>query len=233
VVNAGAYSALTLDLLRDDGSVVFLNGTEVIRTNMPTTNIYYNTFALEYVDGNNEKTFQTYSISPQNLIEGENAIAVEIHQQSRTSSDISFNMQFTGRSEMMEGDTTVVGTDAQLNYLPLENAILRAVFEPLTGKEESDIPVGSFELAQNYPNPFNPQTTIVYAIGKSAPKSVFVELKIFDISGREITTIVSKNQTSGRYSVTFDASGLASGIYFYRLQAGDDFLQTRKLVLLR
>ncbi|HED07118.1 MAG TPA: T9SS type A sorting domain-containing protein [Ignavibacteria bacterium] len=86
----------------------------------------------------------------------------------------------------------------------------------------------NFALEQNYPNPFNPSTTIKYDL----PKEGFVTLKVYDMLGREVATLVNKEQSAGRYIITFDASGLASGIYFYRISAGK-FLQTKKLILLR
>lgn len=85
-----------------------------------------------------------------------------------------------------------------------------------------------FFLAQNYPNPFNPQTKIVYNLAKTS----FVEIKIFDVTGREVKTLVKKEQTANQYAVTFNAAHLASGIYYYRIKAGD-FVQTKKMVLLR
>jgi hypothetical protein len=90
-----------------------------------------------------------------------------------------------------------------------------------------------FGLAQNYPNPFNPSTNIKCQI----PNSNFVSLKVFDILGREVATLVNEQLRPGTYEVTFSADGLASGVYFYRLQVYPDrvgagsFVQTRKLVL--
>ncbi len=86
----------------------------------------------------------------------------------------------------------------------------------------------AFSLEQNYPNPFNPSTNIKWQI----PDSRFVTLKVYDLLGREVRTLVNENLQVGSFEVTFDATGLASGTYFYRLQAGE-FVQTRKLLLLR
>jgi hypothetical protein len=84
------------------------------------------------------------------------------------------------------------------------------------------------ELLQNYPNPFNPSTTIRYAL----PERMHVTLAVFNTLGQVVATLVNENQDAGFHDVRFDGSGLASGVYFYRMQAGD-FVQTRKLVLLR
>ncbi len=83
-------------------------------------------------------------------------------------------------------------------------------------------------LSQNYPNPFNPTTTIQYDL----PVAGFVTLKVFDVLGREVAVLVQENQKAGRYNVTFNAEGLPSGVYLYRLQAGE-FVETKKLILLR
>ncbi len=86
----------------------------------------------------------------------------------------------------------------------------------------------SFALQQNYPNPFNPSSKIEFRIAKVS----WVTLKVYDILGREVATLVNERKTPGRYAVKFDGSGLASGVYFYRLEAGS-FTQTKKLLLLR
>jgi len=85
-----------------------------------------------------------------------------------------------------------------------------------------------FALNQNYPNPFNPVTTIKYQISEIS----FVTLKVYDVLGNEIITLLSEEKSVGNYEFEFDATGLPSGIYFYRLQAGS-FVETKKMVLLR
>jgi hypothetical protein len=86
----------------------------------------------------------------------------------------------------------------------------------------------SFNLAQNYPNPFNPITTIQYSILQRSN----VTLKVYDILGNEIAELVNEEKGIGVYSVTFDASNLASGIYLYKIQAGS-FVETKKMILLK
>lgn len=87
---------------------------------------------------------------------------------------------------------------------------------------------GSFALRQNYPNPFNPSTAISYSI----PVNSFVELKIYDILGNEVMTLVSQKQNAGNYSVSFEGINLSSGTYFYRLKAGD-LMETKTMMLLK
>ncbi len=85
-----------------------------------------------------------------------------------------------------------------------------------------------YSLSQNYPNPFNPVTTINYQI----PKDGFVSLKVYDILGKEIATLVNSDKAQGKYTVEFDGSRFASGMYIYKLQSGD-FVETRKMMLLK
>lgn len=90
-----------------------------------------------------------------------------------------------------------------------------------------NIPI-QFSLEQNYPNPFNPTTTIKYSI----PNQSLITMKLYDVLGREVTTLVNEEKTAGIYKVELNASSLASGVYFYRIKAGD-FVQTKKMILLR
>jgi hypothetical protein len=93
--------------------------------------------------------------------------------------------------------------------------------------EQNNLPI-VFALEQNYPNPFNPTTTIKYTI----PTSQFVTLNVFDMIGREITSLVNEEKSPGNYEVKFDGSSFASGIYFYRLKAGN-YLETKKILLIK
>ena len=85
-----------------------------------------------------------------------------------------------------------------------------------------------YKLEQNYPNPFNPATTIKYLI----PESGLVTLKVYDILGREIVTLVDDYKPAGKYKTEFNARSLPSGVYFYKIQAGS-FVETKKMILLK
>jgi hypothetical protein len=118
------------------------------------------------------------------------------------------------------------------------NKILAATSDGLYQRDISDIPTGiesednnlpgDFYLSQNYPNPFNPSTVIEYSI----PSPLHVTLKVFDIVGREVTTLIDEDKSSGNYQATFDASTLSGGLYFYKLQAGRTNI-TKKAILLK
>ena len=98
----------------------------------------------------------------------------------------------------------------------------------LSVEDGKDVPVSSFALSQNYPNPFNPSTTIRYAIEKESD----VRIKVYDLLGNEITTLVNEVKPAGIYEVDFNAGNLPGGVYFYKLTAGK-FSETKKLVLLK
>ena len=98
----------------------------------------------------------------------------------------------------------------------------------VTSLSDDKLNPDGFILAQNYPNPFNPTTTISFSI----PSSGFTSLKIYDVLGNEVATLVNEVQPAGKYEVTFNASSLSSGTYFYKLQAGN-FIETKKMILVR
>ena len=106
---------------------------------------------------------------------------------------------------------------------------------PVNVEDEISLPI-NYRLSQNYPNPFNPSTIIKYSI----PKQGNVTLKVFDVLGKEITTLVDKEQPQGYFEIEFDGSKLTSGIYFYQLitaastgSATGNFVETKKMILLK
>jgi len=102
-----------------------------------------------------------------------------------------------------------------------------AISDITNGVGEAVIPT-EFALYQNYPNPFNPATEIAFSLSVK----VRATLRIYDMLGREIATLIDEEKNPGRYSIRWDAGRYASGVYFYRLIAGD-FVQTRKLSLIK
>jgi D-alanyl-D-alanine carboxypeptidase len=91
----------------------------------------------------------------------------------------------------------------------------------------------NYILKQNYPNPFNPSTTIKFHLSSEAGNSQFTTLKVYDILGKEVATLVSEKLHSGNHTYQFDGRNLASGVYYYQLRTDAGFIQTKKMVLLR
>jgi hypothetical protein len=101
--------------------------------------------------------------------------------------------------------------------------------ERLLPKEgETEELATAYKLDQNFPNPFNPTTNITFTI----PNDGNVSLKVFDLLGREVATLINEARTAGSYTETFDASRLSSGTYFYRLESGS-FVQTKKMIIMK
>ncbi len=101
------------------------------------------------------------------------------------------------------------------------------IIDPITNVNQIDEPL-TYSLEQNYPNPFNPTTKISYQI----PELSFITLKVYDVLGNEIITLVNEEKSVGSYEVQFDGANLTSGIYVYRIQAGS-FIQTKKMIMLK
>ena len=100
VSDPSIYQSVTLNLLRDDGAVVYLNGSEVFRSNMPTGSVAYNTLASVAIGGADESTYYSVSMSPAALVAGSNILAVEVHQANGTSSDVSFDAELTASTSL-------------------------------------------------------------------------------------------------------------------------------------
>ncbi len=113
-------------------------------------------------------------------------------------------------------------------FAATNGGLFRSVQSTTSVKDLSaDTPI-RFSLNQNYPNPFNPSTIIRYAI----PEASFTSIKVYDILGNEVATLVNEEKPAGRYEVSFSALQLSSGIYFYKLQAGS-FVETKKMILIK
>jgi len=125
-------------------------------------------------------------------------------------------------------DNSYIATGMGGDLLSDDRLYLCKIGTPTGINQTNDIIFKSFSLSQNYPNPFNPITTIVFDL----PKTTEVTLKVFNILGEEAVTLVTDKLSAGSYSYEWDASNFASGVYLYRLQAGD-YVETRKMILMR
>ena len=138
-------------------------------------------------------------------------------------SNYGVGLPYTSIGTVYVNDSSIfVGTGNEgMWYKPLSQ--ITSISQPKTQSFSK-----TFRLEQNYPNPFNPSTIIEYSLSVESK----VKLEIYDILGRKISTLVNKIQKAGNHSVVFNGGNLASGIYFYRLSAGN-FIETKKLVLLK
>ncbi|HOJ18983.1 MAG TPA: T9SS type A sorting domain-containing protein [Ignavibacteriaceae bacterium] len=119
--------------------------------------------------------------------------------------------------------------DIRIYNRPLSVSEILTLYNYISGSEESAVlNTSKYLLLQNYPNPFNPSTLITYQL----PQKALVSLKVFDILGKEVITLVAEEQSEGSHSVNFNAQNLSTGVYFYQLKAGD-FVSTKKLVLIK
>ena len=138
-------------------------------------------------------------------------------------------------SSILQADQKLLVAGEHHNGLNYESVILRYNNTQVTGVESEEVFPNKYILHQNYPNPFNPTTTINYSIPAiTVGDENFrpVQLKVYDALGKEVATLVNEEKSPGTYEVTFDASNLSSGIYFYKLQTGN-FVETKKMILLR
>ena len=156
---------------------------------------------------------------------------------SSNNSDLKFTVANPNIVSINQGTNFIQGTSkgetsviisyngmADTLYVVVDDSVVTGI------KETKDIKImpKNFNLSQNYPNPFNPTTIINYSI----PKTSLVTIKVYDILGREVKTLINEEKPSGNYSVQFSAGKLASGIYFYRMRAGS-FIETKKLVFMK
>ncbi len=142
---------------------------------------------------------------------------------------LNWSTQMTpfGSTEGSNAIFSIYFVDPQTGWLTADDGRI-AKYTGTTSVENNVDGVFSFSVEQNYPNPFNPSTIIKYHIANSE----FVSLKVFDVLGNEVTTLVNEVKSAGEYEVEFNAANLSSGIYLYKLQSGN-FSQTRKMILIR
>ena len=115
------------------------------------------------------------------------------------------------------------------NFIVLNQLKLFVYYNNIvTGIKDEDIKPSSYRLEQNYPNPFNPSTTIKFAV----PKESMVNLSIYNVLGELVSTIVNEEMIPGYYEYKFDASGIVSGVYLYRIEVGE-FVEIKKSILLK
>jgi aminopeptidase N len=201
-------------------------------------------FFSEWIYGEN---YPKYSIG-WNFVQASNGtydVKVRLKQTTNTT-PVYFTMPVQLYFNTLSGDTTITvmnNSADQVFYFNLpsmpssfqfdpDNWILKDILEVTEVDNEQSV-VYNFDLQQNFPNPFNPSTTIKYSIPKGIKgEKQDVRLVVYDLLGHEVVTLVNEQHNSGNYEVTFDATDLVSGIYFYKLQYGN-FSESKKMVLIK
>jgi len=126
----------------------------------------------------------------------------------------------------------LIFTDSFGNYYLIYSAEIELYYKTITAVEENETEIMNYSLSQNYPNPFNPRTIISYQL----PIANNVTIKVFDVLGKEVATLVDEYRNAGSYEVEFNSvssvKNPASGVYFYQIKAGD-FSETKKMMLLK
>ena len=196
-------------------------------------------FFQQWIYGSN---YPKYSVvwSTQNISGNIYDLALKITQNTNSNPSF-FTMPIQIKVNFASGDTLItVFNDAQiqnfnitLNDMPTSisfdpgNWILKTVNSVVT-EVEDELNLYSFSLDQNYPNPFNPSTTIKFNLAKAG----FATLKLYDVLGKEVASMLNSELEAGSHQVSFDASNLPSGTYFYTLTSGS-FTETRKMMFLK
>jgi hypothetical protein len=143
----------------------------------------------------------------------------------KTIDGIKFNIQLYAPEGVLTSCRmlmrNLIGVNGDGSFFAIDPEIMTVV-------DDKTQTIGGFALGQNYPNPFNPSTTISYQL----PQESLVTLKVYDVLGNEMVTLINEEKPAGSYEAKFDASKLSSGVYVYRLQAGN-FIQTKKMMLVK
>jgi hypothetical protein len=214
--------AFRVGLKISGGAAVYVNNVEIGRINLPLDDLNYDINATSTA-AITKYFFMASLQSAAVLKKGVNTVAIEYHGTTETPTP-SFDANIAMNTNWQI--ITPYGSEWEYfdnGFMP-PNLTLHDII--------SDVPMSNviteYKLYPNYPNPFNPTTVIQFDL----PKTGNVSLKVFDILGREIATLINEQKQAGLHKVNFNASGLSSGVYFYRIAAGS-FSQTRKMVIMK
>ena len=165
--------------------------------------------------------------APQVLSDASGVLTLAAHGEVLSDGEVGLQLVFRAATEIEDTVVEITASELADGALAVNRLALPA---PVSLQTRPEV----FSLVDNYPNPFNPATTIRYAL----PQAADVELTVYNVVGQPVRTLVAESQSAGRYVVEWDATddrgySVSSGMYFYRLQAGDAFLQVKKMLLLK
>ena len=223
--NVSSINDMRIYIAGHDGDIIYLNGHQIDRININSNlNATYNTYADSKMDISN--TIILGQLTGLNYLRnGENVFAIEVHSRFTDKPDIAFDIQIFDKT-----DYVYYAAGSEWNYYDKGNKPGDQLGDKITGIENytgSSIPV-QIHLYSNYPNPFNPETNITFDLNKREN----VQLKIYNMLGQLIKTLVNSELEPGKYHFKFDGQNFASGIYFYQLKTGE-FNQVKKMVLMK
>lgn len=196
-----------------------------------------NLIVSEYTDPSQipQQVLTVFSSTGQDGVEEPNAYAGELQYFKQGSynqgngKDPADNMIWNTGSQTYNGDLTTQYENGSYAEVWFKAATVGPAIVTSIDVDDAALEVpNGFSLAQNYPNPFNPATNITFTL----PKESHVNLAVYDITGKLVQQLVNRSVTIGKHTIQFDAANLASGIYFYRIQAGD-FSKMRRMILMK
>jgi len=192
-------------------------------------NVLYDAEMLEFVKAVTEDNLlgEGELAAPRAITKTDGEVAIAAYGDMVSEGDLGLSLVFRTKTEIENTFVEVTESEVRDGNFAVNGIALPAPVQIQTRPE-------AFALANNYPNPFNPATTIKYAL----PEASDVTLEIYNVVGQVVRTLVADHQNAGRYVVQWDATNdsghsLSSGIYFYRLQAGGEFLEVKKMLLLK
>lgn len=227
-------ASLTIDsneVINSDSIQVKILGSSIKDIAKIDITISYNSDVLQFIDV--KPSILTNSFSVSKTIVDSSTIKLSFDSQfgiannSGTLAELIFkNKSKHSLKTYLNFDQAKVSDDltSNRNISKLNNGVVSITVTDIKNK----ILPTSYSISQNYPNPFNPTTVIEYSL----PEKNKVEIKLYDLLGREVRTLLNEERLPGKYNIKFNASGLASGVYFYRITAGR-FIKTKKMILLR
>ncbi|MEJ2052722.1 MAG: CotH kinase family protein [Calditrichaceae bacterium] len=222
VNDPSVINELTLKLVRDDGAVVYLNGNEVVRSNMPAGDIMYSTLAASGVSGADESTYFEYNINKSDLLSGTNVLAVEIHQSSGSSSDVSFNLSLYAALTDTTTIENIIGADETITYSLTGNTELIAEFEEtssniLPARIQTSLTLSAENSPYSVTNDVIIEPGAILTIGPGVElqfakdKSIYVQGKLFIDGNTEAPVSLHAYYPSEKWgAICFDESSESS-----------------------